>query len=337
MKKIWILLIIFLIVGGSAAWLLRDNEKDEKTSLLGEDRKFAVKDIAQVHKIFMADHKNHRTTLEKKGDHWIYNGKYEARPNAIENLLSAIEKIEVKYQPPTAAVKNMIKTLATEGIKVEIYNKKNELIKSYYVGGATMDERGTHVIMAGAEQPYVAYIPSWSGNIRFRYNLKGDDWRQRIVFDANVENIEVLEVEYPKQRNKSYRIKKGASAFEIEPFYDITPRQNGDISSGKFEQYLSHFENLSSKGFDNYNIEKDSISASIPFCKISLKTTGGEETQLELFPIFPKPVYDEKLDSIVPGLGGVSNYYALLNEEDFIVVSQLVFKKVLWSYESFFE
>ena len=64
----------------------------------------------------------------------------------------------------------MVKSLASEGIKVELYDRKGEKIKAYYVGGATPDERGTYMIMENAEEPYVAHIPSWEGNLRFRFN-----------------------------------------------------------------------------------------------------------------------------------------------------------------------
>ncbi|MCB9291126.1 MAG: hypothetical protein H6560_27725 [Lewinellaceae bacterium] len=49
----------------------------------------------------------------------------------------------------------MVESLATEGMKVELYDKDGGLLKAYYVGGSTSDERGTYMIMEGAEQPYV--------------------------------------------------------------------------------------------------------------------------------------------------------------------------------------
>jgi hypothetical protein len=336
MNKTLIYLIVFLVLGGLAAWMLMEGEKDEKTSLLGEDRKFAVEDAEEIYKIFIADRNKNKTTLERNGDHWIYNGKYKARPNAMENLLDAITRVQIKYQPPAKAVKHMISSLATEGIKVEIYNKKNDLIKSYYVGGSTSDERGTFMMMAEADQPYVANIPNWSGNIRFRYNLKGDDWRENVVFSAKPEEVKSIFVQYPKQRNKSFRIDKKEGKFAVSPFYGITPKKNQEVSQGKIEQFLINFELVSSRGYDNSNPEKDSISATIPFAKINLEKSNGKTTVLDLYPIMPKQQFDTKTGETIP-LGEIENYYALLNEEDFIVVSQKIIQNLLWAYDYFYE
>ena len=97
----------------------------------------------------------------------------------------------------------MVSNLATEGIKVEIYDRQDELIKTYYVGGAPPDERGTYMMLEGFEQPYVAHIPGWDGNLRFRYNLVGDEWRSRILFPGELEEIESVSIAYPRQRSKS--------------------------------------------------------------------------------------------------------------------------------------
>ena len=119
MNRTLILLIVFLILGGGTAWYLL-NKEDDKTTLAGLDRDFAVENADDIQKIFLADRHGSKVTLQRSGDHWIYNGEHRARPNAIENLLDAITRVQMKYKPPRAAVKPMIESLATEGIKVEI-------------------------------------------------------------------------------------------------------------------------------------------------------------------------------------------------------------------------
>jgi hypothetical protein len=288
MNRTFLYLIIFVVLGGATWWMLSESEKDEKTSLLGADRKFKIEQPETIQKIFIADRKGNNTTLVRQGNDWIYNDKYIARPNAVENLLDAITRVEIKYQPPQQAVKHMISSLATEGIKVEVFGENDKLLKSYYVGGSTSDERGTYMMMANAEQPYVANIPNWSGNIRFRYNLKGDDWRDITIFRHKLENIAGVEVEYPKQRNKSFKIEREGNDFTVAPYFDITPKINEPVAQGKIEQYLVNFEKVSSRGFDNRNPEKDSIAGTIPFCRFALEDTQGNMTNLEMFPILPK-------------------------------------------------
>jgi len=164
MKKTVVLLILFLAIGGFTFYLT--SKKDTKTTLLTEARNFAVEDINQVHKIFIADRNGKNITLERKKGYWQLNGKHRANPNAVGTLLNTIQKLKIKYTPPRTAIKNIINDIATNNIKVEIYNQNGEKLKSYYVGGVTNDELGTHMIKEDAEEPFVTYVPGFEGSLR---------------------------------------------------------------------------------------------------------------------------------------------------------------------------
>lgn len=335
MKRTLWMLIAFLILGAGVLWYFL-GQGDSKTTLAGLDRKFAVKDTAAIHKIFIAGRTGESTTLERKGADWIYNGKYRARPNAMENLLRAIYRVEMKYQPPKNAEKSMIRSLATEGLKVELYDAQNQLMKAYYVGGSTADERGTYMMMDGAEQPYVTYIPSWEGNLRFRYNLQGEDWRDKSVFAVASENIAAVSVEYHMQREKSFKISRQGDGFQVVPFHQVTPAIKRPLKTRAVESYLVGYENLAAEAFENQNIARDSISSLVPFCTISLKQTDGTEQVVKLHPIFKAPYVDEA-GNVTRQDDTIERYYANCNNGDFMLVQHLVFKKILWPYESFFE
>lgn len=329
-----LLLITFGLLGAVTTWYLV-TQSDDKTTLAGADRAFAVDNIDEIHKIFIADRQGESTTLERKDGYWIYNGKYKARPNAMENLLDAILRVQVKFKPPTAAVDNMVRDLAANGLKVELYNKNDQLLKSYYVGGSTPDERGTYMIMAEAEQPYVTYIPSWEGNLRFRYNLKGEDWRDKTIFNVNQDDIQSVSVEYPKQRNKSFRLEREGNGFQVKPFYEVTPVMNRPLNAAKIESYLEGFKNLAAEAFENKNPRRDSILKLVPFSIISVTDKAGNETVVKLYPIFPEANPEA---TQLPGADAVERYFADVNNgQDFMLIQHRVFSKILWGYDFFFE
>ncbi|MCB9291125.1 MAG: hypothetical protein H6560_27720 [Lewinellaceae bacterium] len=87
MNRTLILLIAFLLLGGGVFWYFSQGE-DEKTTLLSADRTFAVEDINQVYKIFIADRRGERTTLERRDGYWLYNGQYKALPSVMRNRCS---------------------------------------------------------------------------------------------------------------------------------------------------------------------------------------------------------------------------------------------------------
>ncbi|MEL6941387.1 MAG: DUF4340 domain-containing protein [Bacteroidota bacterium] len=332
-KNITILLLLFLTLAGGTAWYMTSEKETQQTTLLDWDRKFKVENTDQIHKVFIANRRGEQVTLERKGDHWIYNGKYKALPNAIDNLMRAFGEVEMSYKPANAAVPNMVSNLATQGIKVELYDKSGERLKSYYVGGETSDSRGTYMIMEGSEQPYIVHIPTWGGNLRARFNLRGNQWRDKTVLEAKVDDIVSVSVEYPKQKNNSFKLEKEGNEYVVKPFYDVTPTINKAVSQGSVEGYLVNFKSIGAEAFETDNPRRDSVTQTIPFGIITLKKVNGEEQKIKLFPIYNDVEDATKSNEVVTY---VERYFAEVNEEDFMLVQHRVFEKVLWGYNFFF-
>ncbi|MCB0599189.1 MAG: DUF4340 domain-containing protein [Lewinellaceae bacterium] len=337
MNRTVVLLIAFLLLGGGVFWYLSQGG-DEKTTLAGADRAFKVEDIEQVHKIFIADRRGERTTLERRDGYWLYNGQYKARPSVMRPLLDAISRVQVKYKPPQAAVPSMVEALATEGIKVELYDQEGALIKAYYVGGSTSDERGTYMIMDGAEQPYVAELPAWEGNLSVRFRRYGDEWRDKTLFEEEVENIQSVSIEYPKQRSQSFILEDTPDGYAVRPFYDITPETRRPYKAGSAEAFLSNFESVSAEAFRNDLDGRDSIGQLVPFSIITLVNKQGDTTQVKLHPIIEENVIsqDPKTGNYVQFNNAIERYYADLNGKDFLLAQHLLLEKLFWGYGSFF-
>ncbi len=337
MKKLLLPLLLFLFLGGASAWYMTSGSKSGKSSSDTSDRAFGT-ERDDVYKIFLADRKGETVTLTREKDHWVYNNKYKARPDAIRNLLDGIEKIEMKYIPPKAAVPQAVKALATHGIKVELYDKEGGQIKVYYVGGLTNDERGTYMIMEGSDQPYVVHIPTWGGGLRARFFMYDDDWRDKAVFTDEMEEIEMVSVDYPKQKENSFKILKTGDEYAVEPLYNTGTENSKPANKGKVEAYLLNYEFIVAEAYQNKHPKRDSISILVPFAKIDYKNKAGEVKQIEFHPIYTtkgdgSPLADHEVSTGTP----VERYHVNLNNEDFMLVQQRVFGKLFWSYNSFFD
>jgi hypothetical protein len=329
MKRTIVLLIVFLALGGATIFFLT-NRQDSPNTLSSWDREFAVKDVSQIHKIFLADRKGGQTTLERHEDHWLYQGKYKANPNVMKSLLQAIRLVELQYIPPYAALETMVKDLAVNGVKVELYDQKNELIKAYYVGGTTADGNGTFMIMENAEQPYVMQLPTMVGDLGTRFRFKGETWRDKTVLGYDPDAIDFVSVEYPKQKSNSFKLMRKEDSFEVTPFYDITPRINKPVSQSKAETYLLGFERAIAEAFENENPLRDSITQRVPFGIITIKLNNGNERVITLHPAKDKSE------------GGptqvIQRYLAEIEPEgDFMLVQHNVMKKIFWGYDFFFK
>ncbi|HHH49712.1 MAG TPA: DUF4340 domain-containing protein, partial [Saprospiraceae bacterium] len=201
MNKTSLLLILFLLLSGTTAYFYWGYNSQ---SSLQKDSDFSIKDSDRIHRIFMADRTGKRVDLVREGDHWVYNKKYKARQNAVDNILETLRRVEVLYPPSKALEKNMITDLAVNGIHLQAFDQIGKIIKDFYIGGVTSDESGTYMMMADSERPYVTHMNGFEGGLRVRFLLKERDLRDRTVFAEKKENIESISIEYPKQRNLSF-------------------------------------------------------------------------------------------------------------------------------------
>ncbi|NRA49017.1 MAG: DUF4340 domain-containing protein [Phaeodactylibacter sp.] len=340
MKRTIILLIAFLLLGGGAFWYLSADDERNTMTLAGSDRDFALEDMGQLHKIFIAGRKGERTTLVRDGKGgWNVNDMGTANIHVVEPLLQVIRNVRIKYKPSDNAMQNMVNVLATQGKKVELYDKEDNLLKAYYIGGSTADERGTYIILDGAEQPYIAEIPGFSGNISVRFDRFGDEWRDKMLFTEKVEDIKYLSVEYPKQKNQSFILEADGSDYTVTPFYDITPEIQRPFKEGSVEAFLVNFESVGAEAFRNDHSGRDSILQTIPFCNITLVNADQDTTKAVFYPIIKEKIttQDAKTGDYVTTGGYLDRYFVLRNDQDFMLAQQIVMQKVFWGYGSFYQ
>ena len=339
MKRTITLLLLFLLLGGGA-WYMMNYQDQQSTVSNSADGNFKVENEKDIYKIFIAERNGKTTTLERNGDDWIYNGKYKARPNVMKRLLQVVTKVEMYYTTPRAAEKNMLNNLATKGIKVEVYGKENNKLKTYYVGGSTADGYGTFMIMEGAKEPYITHIPNFEGTIRGRYSMKDDDWRDQTIFSEQVEDIQSIEVEYPKQKNESFKLEKTKDGFVVNPFYEATPKINKPVSQARVEKYLLGFELLMAEDFENNHPSRDSISALLPFARVALKNTKGEGMAANFHPLIRKDENGNILTKVVDqnmSTGATVRYFVNCSDGSFRLAQHRVFGKAFYGYSQFFE
>lgn len=321
------LLLLGAVVGGYLYF-----GKGEKQSTLSYPEMQFAQNTDEVYKIFLVHRHGEQTTLERQDSIWIYNGKYKANPAIMTNLLRTIRGVQLKFIPTKASVPNIIKDLATNGIKVELYGKTNNLLKTYYVGGVTNDEDGTYFIMEDSNNPYVMELPEVSGGIRIRYALTGDQWRDKAIIAAPISSIQTVSVEYPKQKDKSFKLEKNGKTYSVTPFYPYVPKISRPLKTAAPASYLVGYENVIAEAFDNDNPHRDSILNTLPFSIIQYQTTEGNQKYVRFFPIQQK-----QQDGQGNQLPQVERYLADVNGEDFMLVQHRLVGKLFWGYDMFFE
>lgn len=330
MKKTLLLAALFLVLGASA-WYAFNLKKNKKGSHISWDMDFAVRNTEDIGKIFIADRSGASATLERNGDKWIYNEQYPARQTAVDVLLQTISKLNVLYIPPSQAVDPMVKVIAADGIKVEIYDRNGKAMKTYYIGDVTNNEQGTIMIMEGAENPYVMHIPSFIGSLRVRYMIGDDQWRSRNLFEENPEDIQEIKVQYPQEKSESFILEKTGSAnYSVRPYYSTTPPSKTPLRKGIAEAYLLQFERLGAEAFETNNPIRDSVVQLVPFAIFNMKKTDGSEKQVRFWPT--ETSYD-----LYTGKPYIVRYFAEQDEASFLLTQHRVFAPIFRGYSFFFE
>ncbi len=282
-KNFYLILISFIVLA-SASWFLW-RKINPKSTIDTADRKFAIEDARDIHKIFLAKRGADPITLERKQDIWYVNGKYRVFKSPINNLLDAMTGLSIKSIPPKSAYEGIMKDLAEVGLKVEIYGKNDEKLKTYYIGGVTNDETGVYFLMDGYRQPYIMHLNKKQSNIRHRYDIALDDWRDRSLVPLDPAEITGVEVSYPYQPESSFVIR------QIENSYKLSiPGSSDQHLDGVKSKFLrSYIENLciaQTENFQNRNPERNEIAQMIPFCRIAAGRTGGQDSLIvSLYPI----------------------------------------------------
>jgi len=338
-KLLLIIVIIMVIVAITAIFASR-----KSGTISDSDKNFAVSDTASVSKIFLAN-KDHYTVLlerNKEGNGWTVNGQWEASVPMIDLLLTTICRIRPASPLPKAATENIIKRLAYNAVKVEIYGTDyrinfwgmklfphETMLRCYYVGDVTQDNLGTFMLMDGSQRPFIVVLPGHRGYVASRYDVAQNTWRTHRIFNVNANEIESVRIENPVDFNASFIVntnvptgKFAVTTLTGEPI----PQQ---LDSLKVYNYLNSFKRINFESFTFDYLDQnaiDSILNTQPIYRLTLVQKDGKSYNLIFFPLLYKDIVDVDTDKPMLDL---DRCYAYMENGEMVVVQYFTFDKIL--------
>ncbi|TXF88391.1 hypothetical protein FUA23_14735 [Neolewinella aurantiaca] len=337
MNRTLILLLAVLLLGGIAWWATSSAQKPASAEERAEIRRFGYQNFDEVHKIFVADRKGHNVTLVRGGiSGWLADGK-PANDNIMKNLSDAVQNMDIRSLPTEKAKPNMVKDLATNGILVQLFDKEGKKLRGYYLGSGTYDELGTNAIVEGSEEPYVVHLPHFTGNIRQRFTHWDDEWRDKVYFRVDPENIELFSIEYPRQRNKSFKITRDGDKYVAAPFYE-TGQPVREVSRAAVESALVRYEKYYINRYQNNDKEGiEAVKGILPFATITVKQAGSEAQEMRVFPKYTNHTFtqDPKTGAVTEQ-NGLESYNAYINNgEDWVLLNVETAQQLFIGFDSF--
>jgi len=339
MKKYIPYLVIIIALALAAVWVIKSQSEGTINEREGD---FAVKDSKEIFKIILTDTEKNRIELSNSKGVWMVNGKYAAREDLTKQLFDAVTRVTSLCPVPSAAHDNVIREMMAKHVRVEVFDAKNNLMKSYLVGGPSVDAQNTYMLLeidgTLAARPHMTYIPNFKGYLTPRFNTDEENWRTRVLFNYTADEIKSLSVEYPSDEKKSFRINSVAKdSFVLSPL-DEKFRINDSYQQKFIGQYFDFYSSVYIEAFDNNYSKKDSVIKTIPYCTITITEKDNSINKVNLFymPVSKrsKSQFDEQGNDMTYD---IDHYYASIhNDKDFAIVQYYVFGKLLRSYKDFF-
>jgi hypothetical protein len=316
-KKNLAAIVVLLVLSALAIYALI--KKNSKSTFSGTDTEFAVTDTASIDKIFFA-YKDGRkpATLTRKpdGSGWRINDRFDVLPYRMHMILRTIHGLKVKRPVSQKERESVITSLATDAIKVEIY-QKGELVKAYFVGVENNFSDANYCINDGFEDPYLVSLSGLNGVINVRYNVSEASWRDTKLFASPSRSIQKLEVFYYNDTANSYVIEQTYSSFRV----------NGrtDFDTTVLLAYLYKFGKIYAENIlgEGHEAMADSIRLLEPTGFIDLVDTDTSRSKKVTFYINP-----ENPDILF----GFDN-----KQKDLLKIQHFVFDPLLYQRKAFFK
>ena len=335
MKNILILLLVLaaLMVGAYFFVFRKANN-----TLPPDETAFSVKDTASVAKIFIADMSGNKVTLQRTDSDWIVNNMYPVRSDYINILLTTIHDISLRNPVATNAEPNVLKQMSAKNTKVEIYDKTNHLLKSYFVGGASLDSKGTYMMLTEARHPVITAIPGFEGTLDTRYATDMNDIRGRNIYSFRPYQLTSVTVNYAGKPDSSFTI------FVVRPDSFRVQNLAGKIlpaamvEKNNVSGYLQLYRWVNCEGYVNNISKKDSILQTTPFCTITVTDRAMKSYQTILYHM-PKNQTSQQYNSKGQELPyDIDHYFATINGgPGFCSVAAISFRKIVKNISLFYE
>ena len=333
MKKNRIPVILVILLGSFSFWFILNNKRGTIKETL---RDFAVVDTASINKIFLADKKGNTVTLERKpSGGWSVNGKYTARADVMQTLMLTLKKVDIKEPVGKKAQDNVVKRLAAEAVKCEIY-QNNVLTKAYYVGSATQEATGTYMILIDLEtmkpsaKPFVTYIPGFEGYLSTRYVTLERDWRDRTVMAYVPTDIRSVKLETPYNPEFGWELSvNGNNDYHVKMIG--TGKEVPGIDPLAVKQYLSYFQQVNFESLDMamQQAEIDSTLKSKPINILTVTDDKGEVNKITFFNRKPKKEDRYNGDGTEMKFDPDRMNALLSKTNDFVMVQYYIFGKMM--------
>ena len=254
-------------------WLF--NLKPALVSVSFDPDLFMIRDTTQIEKFQF-----HSKILDhyfSRQEGWKINNKFPSDPNLRKMLFTVSKRVKVSRALTGNEKEQLLKRSEEMGTSVILTVDGDE--RSYSVVG---NANKTKTYFIENQEVYQVDIPGYQDFLASIYELKRDQWRDRLVFNGNWRTIQKMEVIYPEKSDKNLLIRFKETFYEVD---DLT-----QIDSSAVVAYLNQFEYMQANERISFGFSPayDSLAQTPPEVIISLLDIKYKlPREIRIFPQLP--------------------------------------------------
>lgn len=336
MRKTILYIIILGILGYGVYYFIFSNKQAFATDEAG----FTIADTASVGKIYMVDKTGQSVLLERKDGEWMLNNTYKAIPQHVTTLLTTLATQLPMHPVAEEQHDYVVKNMATEAVKVEVYDNNGKQLRVFYVGGQVQAQSGTYMLMENAQRPYVVQIPGMFGYLTPRYSTDIKLWRDRNVTNILPEDLRYVSVNYLSEPLNSFTLTQDDKG-NINVSVDTGLSKGHDLNINRAKAYTRFFQNINSEVIINGNPGLDTMFKTLNkrlIIDVADKNENKQHVEVYWMPVNRRSKNQLTPDPNIPEGYDADRFYATLNNfKDTVIVQRATFDKLFRKGYEFYQ
>ncbi len=259
--------------------------KDPWTTMGNEKQNVALKDMASVDRIVLADAYD-STELIRKGEHWLLFGEEPCNQSTVENLLIAASRLQIASM------------LSSESFESNTEQKGKTRNISWYKGKSEVQSfafttvSGKFLVKApGAERAYYVSVSGYPDlNLDKVFSSASNHYREHLLIDLLPYEISLIQIQHAS--DEAFRFLQDSVGNirmevceETDQFREV---KNNELAIRLLFSYFTsiRFEKKSGIAAD---LLTGPDSGSQPIATLQVASFAGEDHSLTVYPYFESP------------------------------------------------
>lgn len=236
--------------------------------------------------------------MKTDADTWLLNEIIAVDPLAVTDMLTSLEKLQVRSPVALENRKQVLEQLDESGIKVKIFAKRHLVtlpgniklfarkkpVHKVIIGNDLSDGSGTYANTVKSEIPYVVFMPGADGAIGSFFSIEKYAWADPVVVSVEPAEIKKIVVQDFNNPDVSFQL-----IIEEKGFYFINNAgkkiDNELINKDKLGRFMNSFRRLryERKLLLNDECKPDDVLSDSPFLQVTIASTSSGISDFQFF------------------------------------------------------